>query len=149
MQVEKVNGAVNKYTISLTYAIRAGDDPNLIDKVLASAQDRSIKISYGDYSLPSFIFKEEEAMIQSVKQSISMNSSQISYTLNCVSTSDVANAGSITFPPINNRKPSDVIKELFSKPEYGLLDLFPGMRMLNSPTHANLIPSDDKPTFLR
>lgn len=37
LQVQKVNGALNTYTISLVYAIKQGDDPNLIDKVLSRA----------------------------------------------------------------------------------------------------------------
>lgn len=63
IEIDKVNGAVNSYKIQMIYAIRAGDDPNFIDKVLSKATDRRIKISYGDYSLPSFIYKEEEAVM--------------------------------------------------------------------------------------
>ena len=37
VDIVKVNGTVNTYTIGLVYAIRAGDDPNKIDKILSTA----------------------------------------------------------------------------------------------------------------
>ena len=65
--INKINGQVNTYTLNLTYAIKAGDDPNLIDKVLSSvSKTRKIVLSYGDYSSPTFIYKEEQATITSV-----------------------------------------------------------------------------------
>lgn len=43
-----------------------------------------------------------------------------------------------------------MLRELFSKPEYGLCDLLPGMRRLNSGSaqHQALIPNDDAPVDL-
>ena len=38
LTVQKVNGAVNQYVLGMTYAIKAGDDPNFLDKVLSTAQ---------------------------------------------------------------------------------------------------------------
>jgi len=43
-----------------------GDDPNFIDKILSTVGYGKIKISYGDYASPSFIYKEEEAIITKV-----------------------------------------------------------------------------------
>jgi hypothetical protein len=67
VNITKVNGTVNTYTIKLDYAVRAGDDPNKIDKILSSASaTRKLTISYGDYNSPTFIYKDEEAIITKV-----------------------------------------------------------------------------------
>ena len=69
VDIVKINGQVNTYTIKLVYAIRDGDDPNKIDKILSNASTtRKLKISYGDYNSPTFIYKDEEAMITKVTQ---------------------------------------------------------------------------------
>ena len=80
LEVEKVNGTVNTYTIGLVYAIKAGDDPNKIDKILSSASNnRTLKISYGDYSSPHFIYKEEEAIITKLTSNVDFANSKIIY----------------------------------------------------------------------
>ena len=71
VDITKVNGSVNTYTIKLVYAIRDGDDPNKIDKILSNASTtRKLTISYGDYNSPTFIYKDEEALITKVSQSL-------------------------------------------------------------------------------
>lgn len=144
LTVNKINGAVNTYTINLKYAIRAGDDPNFIDKVLSSiSTDRIIYISYGDLSSPSFIYKEEKAMVTKVTQSIDLNSSIISYTLQATSASLNLRAGSYSFPKLR-MKPSDKIKELLKNKNYGLQDIFYGMRDVDAVLAKGLIAGDDK-----
>lgn len=148
LEVEKVNGTVNTYTIGLTYAIRAGDDPNKIDKILSSASaDRTIKISYGDYSTPNFIYKEEEALITKVTSNVNITSSSIAYTITAVSSASLLSAGAYSFPK-RTAKPSDVIKEVLYNNKYGLLDVFYGMRDKGLVEQRGLIASDDKSVLI-
>ena len=71
IEVKKINGVVNTYTINMIYVIRPGDDPNFLEKVFSSiSDDRKIKISYGDCSLPTFFYKEEEAIVTNIKSDI-------------------------------------------------------------------------------
>ena len=97
LSVVKVGGAFNQYTINLVYVVRPGDDPNMIDKILSANPERRIKISYGDYSLPSFIFREEEAIISDVQTSLDMKSQKISYMVNCTSSGALAGGVKYTF----------------------------------------------------
>ncbi|MGM9544282.1 MAG: hypothetical protein ACI3T9_04800, partial [Romboutsia timonensis] len=144
LTVEKINGAVNTYTINLKYIIRPGDDPNFIDKVLSSISDSwRINISYGDMSAPAFIFKEEAALISKVTRQVDINSSTISYTITAVSESTLAFAGKYTFQRTVG-KPSDKIKELLYNKTYGLQDIFYGMRDADLIISKGLIAGDDK-----
>ena len=56
LKVQKINGTVNKYTLELAYAVTQNDDPNFFDKIFSSiSKTRTMILSYGDMSLPSFI----------------------------------------------------------------------------------------------
>ena len=148
LQVDKINGTINTYTLNLIYAIRPGDDPNLIDKVLSKiSKDRTIKLSYGDLSLPTFIYKEEEAIVSKVRTQVNMASSTISYTLTCTSKALSTAAGTYTFPK-RQAKPSDVIKELLYDNNYGLLEVFYGMIDKELVASKGLIAGDDKVTTI-
>ena len=71
LQVTKINGKVNQYTLNLSYPITANDDPNFFDKVFSSiSKTRTMILSYGDMSLPSFIYKDEQAIINNIQQNI-------------------------------------------------------------------------------
>ena len=48
MEVTKINGRLNQYTIQIVYQIQHGDDPNLLDKIFSSVGYSTIKITYGD-----------------------------------------------------------------------------------------------------
>ena len=49
LTVDKINGTVNTYTLTMIYAIKPGDDPNLLEKVFSKiSEDRTMKISYGE-----------------------------------------------------------------------------------------------------
>lgn len=145
LTVEKVNGTVNTYTLTMIYAITAQDDPNLLEKVFSKAKagNRKITLSYGDLATPTYIYKNEEAIITTVKSRVDIRNSTITYTLNCTSTSLTLAAGNFSFDAFNG-KPSDKIKEILYSPTYGLLDIFYGMRDKELVLLNGLISSDDK-----
>ena len=142
--VTKLNGEVNTYTLVLKYAIKPGDDPNLIDRILGTvSQTRKIVLSYGDYSSPTFIYKEETATITEVTQDFDFRSSCITYNINCVSDSVALTAGTYFFGK-RIAKPSEVIEEILYDTRYGLLDVYYGMRDHELVKQKGLIASDDK-----
>lgn len=140
MNVVKVNGSVNQYTINMSYQIRAGDDPNFIDKVLSSVGYNNIKISYGDWQSPTFIYKEEVALITKVTSNIDFANARITYVVNCVSNSVGLYASNVNFIERYD-KPSNIIKEVFRNSSYGLQQVFTGM---NEDNLNSLIASDDQ-----
>lgn len=146
LNVEKINGTVNTYTLVMKYAITQNDDPNLLEKVFSSvSSSRKIELSYGDLSTPSYIYKKEQAMITSIKSNIDVNSSSITYTLNCTSSALSLSGGTFSFPK-RIAKPSDVIKDVLYSTRYsscGALDVFYGMRDQQKIMLKNLIASDD------
>lgn len=144
LEVTKINGAVNSYTIQMIYGITAGDDPNLLEKVFSSVQkSRRLTISYGDYCTPTFIYKKESTVIKKIISSVDMKSSSISYTIECVSDALNLTAGVHNFPA-RYAKPSDVIKELIYNSSYGILEVFYGMRNKSLVLSKGLIAGDDR-----
>ena len=132
----------------MIYAIRDGDDPNKIDKILSNVSaTRKLNISYGDYNSPTFMYKDEEAIITNVQQQLDVQSSKISYTITAVSAVRLATEGSYTFPKIR-AKPSDRLKKLLNDPKYGLKEIFYGMRDSNLVDQQGLIVGDDKEVIL-
>lgn len=149
IEVKKINGVVNTYTVNMIYVIRPGDDPNFLEKVFSSiSDDRKIKLSYGDCSLPSFFYKEEEAIITDIKSDMNVSASSISYTLTCTGTGSTATAGTWNFKA-RFEQPSVVIKELLYTVKYGLKDLFYGMQNKSLVLAKGLIASDDKKVLIR
>jgi len=145
LTVKKINGQVNQYTLNIVYPITQNDDPNFFEKVFSSVQQtRKIVFSYGDMALPTFIYKNEEALITTVTSSFNMQSNTISYTVSAVSSAALAKSGCYTF--INNglKKPSDEIKKLLYNKTYGLQEIFYGMNNKALVEEAGLIASDDK-----
>lgn len=148
LSINKTNGTVNTYTLNMVYTITQGDDPNLLEKVFSSVSaTRSIKLSYGDLSAPTFIYKEEEAIITNIKTSFDIANSTIRYTLSCTSKALSLNAGKLSFPK-RKAKPSDVIKEILYDTRYGLIDIFYGMRDKEKVLAKGLIASDDQEVTL-
>lgn len=144
LSVTKINGQVNTYTINMEYTIRAGDDPNLIDKAFSSiSSSRKIKVSYGDLSTPSYFFRDESAIVTKITSNVNVASSSISYTITCTSDAISLNAGTYTFAK-KTAKPSDEIKRILYDQTYGLLDIFYGMRDKDLILSKNLIAGDDK-----
>lgn len=144
MTVEKVNGQVNQYTIGLVYQIQTGNDPNLLDRIFSSVGYGTVKISYGDWASPTFVYKEEEAIITDLASNIDFASSRINYTLKCTSNSLVLASGYFNFDYRASAKPSDVIREILNDPQYGLQDVFTGMTNSTKVDSLGLIASDDR-----
>lgn len=144
IEVCKINGQVNTYTVHLTYAITENDDPNMIEKVFSSIKDsREMTLTYGDWNSPSNIYKEETALITGIKSNVSMSSSKIDYTISGVSNALNLTSAMYDFPE-REAKPSDVIKELLYSPNYGMQKVFTGMINKRDVNNNNLIASDDK-----
>ena len=145
MYVKKnASGTVNEYTINFVYAVTQEDDPNFLEKVFSAAKkDRKIVISYGDYNTPNFIFREEEAIITSIKPQFNLSSSTINYTMTAVSTVILQSRATYTFPAVTD-KPSNRIIALLKSTEYKLTDLFYGMRDIDRVLTYGLIPTNDK-----
>lgn len=145
LEINKINGQVNIYTLTFKYAITATDDPNFFEKVFSSvSKTRKIVFSYGDASLPEFIYKEEEGIITDVQSRFDIKSSTIDYIVSAQSTASLSVSGTYTF--INNKpkKPSDEIKRILYDPTYGLQQIFYGMNNKGLVLQEQLIASDDK-----
>ena len=144
LNITKVNGTVNTYTIGIVYQIAPGDDPNLIDKIFSSVSaTRKLSLSYGDWRNPASIYKEETALITNVTSSLDMSASRITYTVQCVSDA-LSLASAIYDFPAREAKPSDIIKEMIKDVSYGLLSVFKGMVDFQRVLTSGLIASNDK-----
>lgn len=149
MEITKINGEVNTYTLVMEYKISAGDDPNLLDKVFSSVSStRKIKLSYGDWSAPSFIYKEESGIISKISSNIDFGGSKITYTLSCISDGYSLKGNKQNFPAKTNVKPSTLIIDLLYDSKYRLLDTFTGMQDRATVMSKGWIPTDDKPINL-
>lgn len=143
--VNKVNGTLNNYTLTMEYQINENSDPNLIDKVFSSvSKSRKIIFTYGDCATPTFMYKNEEALITKVTKSLDISSSKINYVVTAVSSSLGLKAGVYNFPRYKSKKPSDIIKSLLSNKSYGLQEIFYGMHDLNQVNQLGLILADDR-----
>ena len=147
LDVKKINGTVNQYTLRLDYPITSKDDPNYIDKIIARVADtREITFGYGDASIPTFLYREEKAVIIRVKKKSNASSGVKSYTIYAVSTSALSVAGVYKFTGnewTGKHKPSDLIKKLLYNPKYGLTQVFYGMLDKQMVEMRQLIRSDD------
>ena len=140
--ITKINGQVNQYELSLVYPVTQTSDPNFFEKILSSvSKTRKIVFSYGDMSMPTYIYKNEEAIITKVKQSFNLKGGgEITYTISAVSSAALAAGGSWTFQGVKAR-PSEIIKRILKDSRYGLQKLFYGMNASNIDI---LIAGDDK-----
>ena len=143
LTINKTNGDVNEYDLTLVYVIRPGDDPNFFEKVFSSVSDsRKIIFSYGDMNAPNYIYKDEEAIITDVSDNFDVRSPIISYTVHAVSSGKLASSGAYSFPP-RKEKPSVVIKEILYSTRFGLTTLFYGMVNKEQVDSLGLIAGDD------
>lgn len=144
--ITKINGQINQYELQLVYPVTQTSDPNFFEKVLSSvSKSRKIVFSYGDMSMPSYIYKNEEAIITKVKQNFNLQGGgEITYNISAVSSAALSAGGSWTFQGIKDR-PSDVIKRILKDPKYGLRDLFHGM---NASNIDYLIAGDDREVLI-
>ena len=136
LNITKINGQVNTYSLTFRYPVRPTDDPNFFEKVFSSVSStRKIVFSYGDASMPSYIYKDEEAIITDVKTSFNFGSggldSIITYNVSAVSSSALGLSGCFTFINSGKKKPSKEIKDIFFNKTYGLEKIFTGMNRSN------------------
>lgn len=148
LQVKKINGQVNEYTLQIKYPITESSDPNFFEKVFSSvSEDRSITFSYGDMSAPNFLYKDERAIITKVQNSFDLNSACITYTVSATSAVALTTASAYNFTSkewTGYKKPSDLIKKILKQnTKFGLLDVFTGMRNTSLVESYGLIASDD------
>lgn len=146
LEIDKINGSVNRYTLNIRYPVTQYDDPNFFEKVFSSiSNDRKIIFEYGDMSNPTFCYKREEALFLKATQSVSLSSSVITYKVSAISNSNLLSMGNYTFGARYD-KPSNVIRELLysSGDTYGLLDVFPGMANRSVVDSQGIIFSDDR-----
>lgn len=145
LEVNKVNGKINSYTINLIHQIRFGEDPNTIDKLLSNTGYlNKLKIKYGDSSVGMY-YHEVDAVIREVTYSENPESSTINYTINALSSIGVADSAYSNFASVVD-KPSNVIRNLlYDNPNTSptLLSSFPGMRDRQRVESLGLIPSSD------
>lgn len=149
LSIRKVNGAVNTYTIKMVYAITENDDPNMLERVFSSiSKSRTIYISYGDWTLPQYEYKEEEAILTKVSSSVDFNNSKIEYTLTATSNALSLTAGYEDFEA-KKIKPSEEIKRLVKSEQYGLKSIFRGMALMDDSQLNSLIAGDDQEVQLK
>lgn len=148
LQIRKINGQVNQYTLVLDYPITQNDDPNFFEKVFSSvSRSRKIIFSYGDMALPTYIYKNEEAIITKVTTNFNVGNSFnsiIQYTVQAVSSASLGTNASFAFINQGLKQPSEEIWRVLKNPNYGLLDLFTGMRNESVVRELGLIPGGDK-----
>ena len=111
LNITKINGQVNQYVLNIKYPVTQFDDPNFFEKVFSSvSQTRKIIFSYGDAAMPSYCYKDEEAIITNVSESFDLTSSVINYTVNAVSGAALKTAGTMSFVNDGQKhKPSTLI----------------------------------------
>lgn len=144
LTITKINGQVNQYRLSLAYPITTNSDPNFFEKVFGSVKEsRKIVFSYGDMAMPSYIYRDEEAIITNVTSQFSAKSPVINYEIEAISSATLLYAGSYNFPA-RTAKPSSVIYELLRDSKYNLTEIFYGMRDLNLISMNGVIAQDDK-----
>ena len=150
LEITKINGQVNQYNLSISYPVRNGDDPNFFEKVFSSASEtRKIIFSYGDMSLPSYIYREEEAIITKVTSDINIESSTINYQVSAISSALLAESASYPFINSGLKQPSVEIKNLLFNKNYGLQEIFYGMNNKALVESSGLIPGDDLAVHLQ
>ena len=145
LEVVKLNGALNTYTLKIEYQITQFSDPNLIDRLLSTVSStRKIVFTYGDAMLPQYMYREEEAIITEISQDVSTNDAKIEYTLKAVSTAIGLSASIHNFPARPGTKPSRVIYELLSDKSWGLQEIFYGMNNIQWVRECNVIAENDR-----
>jgi hypothetical protein len=114
LDITKINGQVNRYTLNITYPITDKDDPNFFEKVFSSVSGtREIIFSYGDTAMPTYVYRNEKAIITNVSQTFDLQSSSIKYVVKAVSGAALGTTSCLTFVSDGTaRKPSDIIKGL-------------------------------------
>ena len=144
ISISKINGTINVYTLNLTYQVAAGQDPNLLDKIFSkAAKDRKIILKYGDWNAPTYIYKEEEAIITNVTSSLNMSDGSIDYTVECTSDAIGLTSTPHSFPSVTD-KGSNILLTLLRNQRLGLSQIFTGMTDMSKVLSSNMIADNDK-----
>lgn len=142
LEVSKVNGKVNTYTLTLSYPITQGSDPNYFEKVFSSISGtRVIEFTYGDASMPTYIYRNEVGLLTKINSRI--NDNIIDYTISAISKAALGLSGGYPFDAVRMQPSMKIWELLRDNEKYGLQDLFPGMRNLTLVATAGLIPDTD------
>lgn len=150
LQIEKVNGRINNYTINLVYQVRAGEDPNMIDTLLSrTGYTNKIKIRYGD-SAYGVYYREDEAYIMDVTHSDNVQSSVINYTIKATSSIKEVENAYFDFPGLTSKPSAEIIKMLYTNKETSnqLLRSLKGMANFGDIMKLNYIPTDDDEVYI-
>ena len=153
LEVTKVNGVVNKYSLTLIYPLTQDTDPNFFEKIFSSvskgniAEDldaRRIEFTYGDAAMSNFLYRNEVAIITKVSSNFNFSGNvSITYTIEAVSRGALGVSGGL-YEPAVYEKPSNIIRKMLREEQrYGLKQLFPGMRNNTLVETLKLIPSED------
>lgn len=146
LTVNKINGTVNQYELRIEYPVTSENDPNFFEKIFSSvSKTRLISIDYGDFSLPEYIYRSEEAIITDVRTGFDFGQkASITYTIKATSTATLTLSGCYNFGNVFD-KPSNEIKRVLYSTQYHLTDVFTGMKDRSLIDMEGLIASDDKP----
>ena len=142
IQINKTNGTINEYTITLLHQISPGDNPNFIAELLSKQGYNEIKISYGDANSGKH-FQDIKALVIGVKTSFDFSNMNITYVISATSLSYLTATTKLNFPEVTD-KPSNVIFDLLKNQTKMITDYFTGMRDITKVRSAGLIPTNDK-----
>lgn len=141
LNVKKINGTVNTYTLNFIYPITKDSDPNFFEKVFSRASsDRKITFTYGDSMLPEDVYANESALITQVTSTVDINNARINYNVTAIGDTAVSLASQFSWGAIRG-KPSEIICSLIDNNQYHLKEIFYGMKNRNP---FEFIDSDDK-----
>ena len=96
---------------------------------------------------PSFIYKNESALITKVTTNIDFNSSSVTYQISCTSNSVTIKSNKFNFVQ-RTEKVSNLIRSMLSTDKYKFNTAFPGMKKALALSKEQLIPSDDQEVFI-
>ena len=141
LQIKKINGTVNTYTLNFIYPITKDSDPNFFEKIFSNVSaTRRIVFTYGDSMLPEDVYANESALITKIDSSVDINSARITYTVTAIGDTAVSLASQFSWPTKVD-KPSNIIASLINSQEYKLTNIFYGMKNKNV---YDFIDADDQ-----
>ena len=150
LEIDKINGRINQYTINITNQVRQGEDPNFIDSLLSRTGIRNkVKIKYGDSAYGAF-YKEDEAYIIDATFKEDVTSSRIDYSIKAVSSVVEIQETRFNFPAIQSKPSTEIIKLLYDDKKTSSLvkDVLKGMENKQQTLAKGYIPTDDAELFI-
>jgi len=149
LEVTKINGKVNTYILNIVYPITQFNDPNYFEKVFSSVSTtRKIEFTYGDASMPNFLYRNEVGIITKVGSRFA-DGTVIEYTVTAISQASLGLSGGYPFPAVVSQPSAQIWEILKNNDKYGLQDLFAGMKNLTLVANEGLIPNTDVEVNIR